>query len=91
MATDITAVTAEADRLQRNSQWREAYEYLKPYTEEARDPELLWRLIRSYYRVGKHLARNKKESEDAAKIGMELSERGLAIDDKNFELLKVQP
>lgn len=82
-------IIAESDRLQNSNKWRDAYEYLKPYSDTTEDPELLWRLIRSYYRIGKHLARDKQEKAAVADKGLEISERALAKDSNHFNIQKV--
>lgn len=76
-AMDVAAIVAEADRLQYSNRWREACDYLELYSEKTTEPEILWRLIRSYYFTGKHLAKEQKEKEHAAEKGLEMSERAL--------------
>lgn len=82
-------MTEEVDRLQRSNQWREAYDYVKEYGETATDPELLWRVIRACYYVGKHLSRDKQESQAIATKGLEVSDRALKIDNNHFNLHRV--
>jgi len=86
---DVTQIAAEADKLEKENRWREAYNYLKEYVDSAEDPELVWRIIRAYYRVGKYLARDKQEREEVARKGEELFARALAINDKNHRLHQV--
>ena len=80
MMVDVAAVVAEADRLQCSNRWREACDYLELHSEKSTEPEILWRQIRSYYFIGKHLARDQKEKEHAAEKGLEMSERALMIE-----------
>lgn len=86
---DVAAVIAEVDRLQLSNKWREAYDYIKPYADAATDPELMWRIIRAYYRVGKHLARDKQEKDEVAKKASEVSERAIKINQNSFDVQKV--
>ena len=82
-------IIAEADRLQSSNKWRDAYEYLKPYSDTTEDPELLWRLLRSYYRIGKHLARDHQERDAVAEKGLEILKRALDKDSNHFNIQKV--
>jgi protein-disulfide isomerase-like protein with CxxC motif len=86
---EVAALCAEADKLERASKWREAYDMLKPHAGGARDPELLWRIVRAYYRMGKYLTKDKHERDLIAEEGMALSERALQIDPNNFNVQKV--
>lgn len=86
---EVADIVAEADKLQSSNKWRDAYEYLKPYSDTAEDPELLWRLLRSCYRIGKYLARDKQERDAVAEKGLEIMERALAKDSNHFNIQKV--
>ena len=86
---DVAAIVKEADRLQTSNKWREAYDYLRPHAAEAVDPEVLWRLLRSYYRIGKYLARDKQERDQVAEDGLQLYERALKRDENHFNVQKV--
>ena len=93
ISTDTMAhtaeIVAEADRLHESNKWREAYEYLKPHCDETTDPEVLWRLLRAFYRVGKHLTQNKQETEYIMQKGLEIMERSLKLHEKDFNIQKV--
>ena len=86
---DAAAIKAKADELQKTNKWREAYEYLEPYADEATDPEVLWRVSRSFYRMGKFLARNNEERDQIARKAQLISERALQLDEKNYNVQKV--
>lgn len=88
---DVAAISmkAEVDRLEEENLWREAYDYVRPYADTTEDLDLMWRLIRAYYRVGKYLPRDKQESLEVAKKGMEISDRALRIDENHFNVHRV--
>lgn len=86
---DVAAIKAKADELQRTNKWKEAYEYLEPYADEATDPEVLWRVIRSFYRMGKYLARNNEERDQIARKAQQVSERALQQHENNYNVQKV--
>lgn len=90
MASSAEIVT-EAERLHRGNQWREAFEYLKAYSDEATEPEILWRQLRAYYRVGKHLAKDKQETEYIMQKGLEIMERATKTHEDHFQVQKVRP
>ncbi len=85
-----TEIVAEADRLHYSNQWRDAYEYLKPHCDELTDPEILWRLLRAYYRVGKHLAKNKEEKDYISQKGLQILERAVSDNENDFNVQKVR-
>lgn len=86
---DVGKITAEADNLHTSNRWRECYDYLKSYADST-DVELLWRLIRAYYFVGKHLARSKEEAKEIATKGQEIADRALGINDNHFNVHRVR-
>lgn len=86
---DVVAITAELDSMEKNSKWREACEYVKPFVMEAVDPGVLWRLLRVYYRVGKFVADSKQEREEVAEQGMKLYDRAIELAGTNFDVQKV--
>ena len=87
---DLSEVIKKADELNDDKKHREAYELLKPYVDTAEDPELLWRLIRVYNRVGMHAAKDEQEKKDLAKKVQEISERTMKAHDDNFHVLHVR-
>lgn len=86
---DVPAIIARVDELHKDNKWREVYEYVKEYADEASDPDLLWRILRAYYRVGKHLAKDKQEQTDIAAKAESLSEKALKLCPDNFHFHKV--
>lgn len=89
MASSSVEIAAEADRLHYGGGWRDAYEYLKPHCDSSTDPEVLWRLLRSFYRVGKFLAKDQQEIEYLAQKGHDIMERALKLHENNFHIQKV--
>ena len=89
MASSNAELVAEADRLNRSGEWREAYEYLKPHCDDSTDPEVLWRLLRAFYRVGKFLAKDKQEKEYIMQKGVEIMESALKLHENDFNVQKV--
>ena len=87
-AMDSKETCARADELQHGDKWREAYDFLKEF-EDTDDVELLWRLIRSYYRVGKFLAASTNERNEMAKKGQAAVEKGSRLFPEHFEIRKV--
>lgn len=83
------AIMQRADKLFEDRKWHEALEYLEQYG-ETEELDLLWRLMRINYRVGKHITPDLKAAERMAARGMELSERALKISDKHFLCQKVR-
>ncbi len=86
---DVPAIIARADELNKANQWKEEYEYVCAYFQEVRDVELIWRIIRAYYRVGKHHL--VKDVAEVARSGMGLYERALEINENNCNIQKVSP
>ena len=92
MATqqDLQTVFDQSDTLYRENKWKEAFDILSPYADnDPSDVELLWRLVRVFFRVSKFFSKDKEEAERLAKKGLELSKKALSIDDKNFQCQKV--
>ena len=85
---DVQAIVQHADKLYEERKWHEALEYLEQYA-DTKELDLLWRLMRINYRVGKHITADRKVAERMAARGMELSERALKISDKHFLCQKV--
>lgn len=84
----MQAIVQHADKLYEERKWHEALEYLEQYA-DAKELDLLWRLMRINYRVGKHITADRRAAERMAARGMELSERALKISDKHFLCQKV--
>ena len=86
---DQVDLAAKADELERSNRWREGYELLKPHALTTGDPELMWRALRTYYRVGKYLAKDKQEREEVSQEGLQVSERALQVAADHFNIQKV--
>ena len=79
---DRPAVLKYSDKLYVDRRWAELLDYLSGLLDAGLDPELLWRLLRCAYRLGKQTleARDAKAAERVADDAMELAEKGLAGD-----------
>ena len=86
---DSKELCDRSDELQRGDKWREAYDILKDYG-DTDDVELLWRLIRSYYRVGKFLAQSTAERDEMALKGNAAVEKAASKYPNHFEVRKVR-
>lgn len=84
----MSTIGQHADKLYADNKWHEALEYLEQHA-DTENPDLLWRLMRINYRVGKHMTADRKVAEQIAAHAMELSERALKINDKHFLCQKV--
>ena len=83
--TDSTV--QHADKLYDEHKFREVLDYLTQYS-DTQDQELLWRLIRAYYRVGQQSS-DQQENKRLADEATKLSERALAINSEHFFCQKV--
>jgi len=84
----VSTIGQHADKLYADNKWHEALEYLEHHA-DTENPDLLWRLMRINYRVGKHMTADRKVAEQMAAHAMELSDRALRINDKHFLCQKV--
>ena len=81
----------QADELYGQQKYGEALELLEPGSVESEDAELLWRLMRLYYRLGKEAGKgDQTKAGELAKKAYETSERGLKVNDKSFGIQKVK-
>ena len=87
--SEAELIIVEVDQLHTANQWRECYDYVRRYGDSSEDVELLWRVVRSHYYVGKHLARDREEKDTVAKAGLEVNQRALKLHDNHFALQKV--
>lgn len=95
MATAATSVQDEqtgkiicqADQLYDSNQWKEALAYLEQYADSS-DVEVLWRLARLCYKVGKYHSSGPEQSQKLSVRGMTYAERALAADAYNFAAQK---
>lgn len=92
MATDLSAVYKEADELQANNKWEEAYKLLKPYADEEKDDdaELLWRVIRAFYWMGRYNIKNSQEKQAVARRVQGISDRAVKAHGDHFQIMKVR-
>ena len=79
---------AEADRLYGEQKYREALDLLEAQAAESEDVELLWRVMRLYFRLGK-ASKDKAEANSFAEKAYNVSERGLKVNENNFGIQKV--
>ena len=87
---DLQTVFDQTDVLYTENKWKEAFDILSPYADnDPSDVELLWRLVRVFYRISKFFSKDKEEMVSLAKKGLELSKKALTIDDKHFQCQKV--
>lgn len=87
-AADIQDSLRKADELYNQQKFREAADLLEPLSAESEDVELIWRVMRLYYRLGK-AASDKAEGDAYALKAYELSAKGLKINENTFGIQKV--
>ena len=85
--TDVESICKHADQLFTDNKWREALDYLQQFS-DTEDSELLWRLIRMNYRIGKKSS-NRIEAKKFAEIATKLSEKAMALHENDFQCIKV--
>lgn len=85
---DGPSLLQQADELYSQQKYREALELLEPECAESEDTNLLWRVMRLYYRLGK-AADDETTAGEFAKKAYEISERGLKINENSFGIQKV--
>lgn len=90
-SSDQAAVLKYSDQLYYDRNWKELLDYLRSTYEATNDPEVLWRLLRCSYRLGKQTlqAGDSKEAERIADMAIEQSQKGLAQHDRHYYLQKV--
>ena len=92
-SSDQVAVLEYVDQLYGSQKWRELSDYLQGNLSSTAVPEieLLWRLLRCIYRLGKQLleAGSTKEAESVIDEVMKLAQEALAKEDRHFNLQKV--
>ena len=85
---DMHAVLQRTEQLYHENKFREAFEILEKYR-ESDDPDVLWQVVRIYYRIGKHETPDQTEAKKIADTAMEIAEKALKINDKHFLCQKV--
>lgn len=89
MASDHgSSLLQQADELYSQQKYREALDLLEPESAESEDTNLLWRVMRLYYRLG-IAAADETTAGELAKKAYEMSERGLKINENSFGIQKV--
>ena len=90
-SSDQAAVLKYSDQLYRNRNWKELLDYLQSTSGSTNDPDLLWRLVRCAYRLGKQTfqAGDPKEAERIVDMAMEHAQKGLAQHERHYYLHKV--
>lgn len=90
VSADIKEVLDQSDRLFKERQPEESFELLAPYADgSSDDPELLWRLVRMYFRQCKNPVQSKTKREELAKKGYEISKKALALASENSKCNQV--
>ena len=87
-SVDVPALKQKADELYGQLKYKEALDLLEPHSAECEDVDLLWRVMRLYYRLGK-VATDKSEIDSLAKKAYDISEMGLKINENVFGIQKV--
>ena len=87
-AADVQETLQKADELYDQQKFREAADLLEPLVAESEDVELIWRVMRLYFRLGK-ATKDKAEGDALALKAYELSTRGLKINENMFGIQKV--
>ena len=86
---DGPSLLQQADELYRQQKYREALDLLEPESAESEDAELLWRVMRLYFRLGKDAKDDEAKAGELAKKAYETSERGLKVKENSFGIQKV--
>ena len=81
MAAQADSVLERSDSLFKERKLTESFDLLAPYADgSSDDPELLWRVVRMYFHKCKEAqSRDKKEAEQLAKKGFEISKKALTL------------
>ena len=87
---DSPSLLQQADELYRQQKYREALDLLEPEAAESEDTELLWRVMRLYFRLGKEAKDDEAKAGELAKKAYETSERGLKVNENSFGIQKVK-
>ena len=78
---DIKGLLECSDSLFEERKFTESFDLLAPHADgSSDDPELLWRVVRMYFRKYKDaLSTDKKEAEQLAKKGFEISKKAVTL------------
>lgn len=76
-------VLARADQLYKENKMPEALSYLRQFDTQE-EAELLWRLARLCYKVGKYHSASYGEAEQLGEAGLRYAERAVAAEGDNF-------
>lgn len=81
-------VIKETDAMYYGGKSPEAIQILRRHS-QTNNPEVLWRLVRACYTVGKFFIKDQAESKRLSDEAMEYAKRGIAIDEHSFSTQKV--
>lgn len=87
-SADAEQLMVQVDQLYGEQKYKEALDLLEPQVGESQDVELLWRVMRLYFRLGK-ASPDKSQADALAEKAYHLSERGLKINENVFGIQKV--
>ena len=79
----LPQILQHVDRLYEENQMQEALAYLEPLA-HWEEGEVLWRLARLCYKVGKYYASSQDEARRLAERGLVYAERSVSASSKNF-------
>ncbi len=90
-APDLKEILDQTDRLFKERKPEESFKLLTPYADgSSDDPELLWRLVRMYFgKYQKTKSANKKEADELARKGYEISKKALTLGPNNSKCHQV--
>lgn len=80
-------VIKETDAMYYGGKSPEAIQILRRHS-QTNNPEVLWRLVRACYTVGKFFIKDQAESKRLSDEAMEYAKRGIAIDEHSFSTQK---
>ena len=88
---DSPSLLRQADELYSQQKYREAIELLEAESAgQSEEADLLWRVMRLYYRLGKEAKDDQTKAGEFAKKAYETSERGLKVNENSFGIQKVK-
>lgn len=85
---DLQALLIQSDKLYEANKFREAFDILNKFA-DSEDPEVLWRLLRVYYRMGTQEAASTEEAIRLAETAMAFREKVLVFGKEHMYCQKV--
>ena len=79
----LPQILRHVDQLYEDNQMQEALAYLEPLAQRE-EAEVLWRLARLCYKVGKYHTSSQEQARELAERGMGYAKRSVTADSKNF-------